>query len=184
MNAIQTQITGVLAIITATFGSLTGGVQDAVESINAQFAGSSQHATATATAGVNKVATPASSAAGVNSTSVYLAINEYRARQGVAPVASNPQLTSIAQGWADHMAKTGVPAHNPNYLAQYPAGWREGGENVHQNWRGASTQEVVQAWHNSPSHRQNQADPNFNQIGVGVAYSADGRMWVVTNYMR
>ena len=179
MNAIQTQIAGIVAVITAAIGNLTGGVQDVVQSIGAHVGGSSQSITATANA-----ATPPSSSNIVNTQSVYVAINEYRIRHGVAPVAPNPQLDSIAQRWANHMARTGVPAHNPNYLKQYPAGWKEGGENVHQNWRGASTQEVVQAWHNSPSHRQNQADPYFNQIGVGVAYSSDGRMWVVTNYMR
>ncbi|APT83432.1 CAP domain-containing protein [Corynebacterium ammoniagenes] len=179
MNAIQTQIAGIVAVITAAMGNFTGGVQDVVASIGDHIAGSSQNITATANA-----ATPASSGSNVNTTSVFLAINEYRARHGVAPVAPNPQLNGIAQRWADHMAQTGVPAHNPSYLQQYPAGWKEGGENVHQNWRGASTQEVVQAWHNSPSHRQNQADPGFNQIGVGVAYGADGRMYVVTNYMR
>lgn len=183
MNAIQSQIAGIIAIITASVGSLTGGVQDAMASINTQFAGSSQNATAATTAGAGAI-TPVSSSGQVSTTSIYLAVNEYRARHGLAPVASNPQLKGIAQSWADHMAKTGIPAHNPNYLGQYPAGWREGGENVHQNWRGASSQEVIQAWHDSESHRQNQADPNFNQIGVGVAYSADGRMWVVTNYMR
>lgn len=183
MNAIQTQIAGFIAIITTALGGLTGGVQDAVASVEAQFAGSSQSATAATTAGAGAI-TPASSSGQVSTTSIYLAVNEYRARHGLAPVASNPQLKNIAQNWADRMARTGVPAHNPNYLGQYPSGWREGGENVHQNWRGASPQEVVQAWHNSESHRLNQADPNFNQIGVGVAYSADGRMWVVTNYMR
>lgn len=179
MNAIHTQIAGIVAVITAAIGNLTGGVQDVVQSIGAHGGGSAQSITATANA-----ATPPSSSSVVDTQSVYLAINEYRLRHGVAPVAPNPQLDSIAQRWANHMARTGVPAHNPNYLKQYPAGWKEGGENVHQNWRGASTQEVVQAWHNSPSHRQNQADPYFNQIGVGVAYSSDGRMWVVTNYMR
>ena len=179
MNAIQTQIAGIVAVITAAMGNLTGGVQDVVQSIGDHISSSSQGITATA-----KASTPPASSNVVNTQSIYLAINEYRVRQGLAPVMPNPQLNGIAQRWADHMSRTGVPAHNPNYLKQYPAGWKEGGENVHQNWRGASTQEVIQAWHNSPSHRLNQADPYFNQIGVGVAYSSDGRMWVVTNYMR
>ena len=92
MNAIQTQIAGIVAVITAATGSLTGGVQDVVQSIGAHVGGSSQSITATANA-----ATPPSSSNIVNTQSVYVAINEYRIRHGVAPVAPNPQLDSIAQ---------------------------------------------------------------------------------------
>src|SRR5699024_12039018 len=42
MNAIQTQIAGIVAVITAATGSLSGGVQDVVQSIGAHVGGSSQ----------------------------------------------------------------------------------------------------------------------------------------------
>ena len=97
MNAIQTQIAGIVAVITAAMGNFTGGVQDVVASIGDHIAGSSQNITATANA-----ATPASSGSNVNTTSVFLAINEYRARHGVAPVAPNHCSSMALQRCMDH----------------------------------------------------------------------------------
>src|SRR5699024_9970735 len=109
MNAIQTQIAGIVAVITAAMGNLTGGVQDVVQSIGDHISSSSQGITATA-----KAATPPASSNVVNTQSIYLAINEYRVRQGLAQVLPNPQLNGIAQRWSDHMSRTGVTALNPN----------------------------------------------------------------------
>ena len=43
------------------------------------------------------------------------AMNVYRDRHQVSPLAHNPQLTSIAQKWADHLAAGSRSlSHNPN----------------------------------------------------------------------
>ena len=35
---------------------------------------------------------------------------------------------------------------------------------------------------NSPTHRANILNGAFTQVGVGVAYSSDGRMWVCVDF--
>ncbi|MDY3128324.1 MAG: CAP domain-containing protein [Corynebacterium sp.] len=185
MNQIQRQVLSFIAAVTTALGGLFGGLNGIADHINAFANGSSaQPASSHVAASADNTAVQVSSAAALNHTNLLLTINAYRASQGLRPVIIHPQLNGIAQGWADHMSRTGVPAHNPNFLNSYPAGWREGAENVHQNWRGVNAQTVVDAWANSPSHRINQADPNFTHVGIGIAYSGDGKAWVVTNYMR
>jgi len=41
-------------------------------------------------------------------------INDYRRNHQVAPLNHNSAVSTIAQRWADHMARTGSFGHNPN----------------------------------------------------------------------
>ena len=43
-------------------------------------------------------------------------------------------------------------------------------------------QAAVISWMNSPGHRKNLLDPNWYQIGVGVARSRRGRLYLVQNF--
>jgi hypothetical protein len=58
------------------------------------------------------------------------AMNVYRERHQVEPLIHNPQLTDIAQAWADHLAGTGTFGHNPN--AKYNG--ERLGENCAMKW--------------------------------------------------
>jgi len=53
------------------------------------------------------------------------AMNVYRSTHQVSALTHNPQLTSIAQSWADRLAASGSLSHNPN------ASYR--GENLGEN---------------------------------------------------
>jgi len=57
-------------------------------------------------------------------------INEYRGVHQVAPLSHTAVLSTIAQRWADHMARTGTLGHNPN--ASYNA--QQLGENCAYRW--------------------------------------------------
>ena len=112
------------------------------------------------------------------------ATNDYRARHGLSPLKIDTQINSVAQAWAQKMAKDQRLSHNPSYAQQYPAGWRMAAENVLQNWKGTTAEDLVQQWHNSPGHRENMQNPRLNTLGVGIAYSPDGRVWAVQNLAR
>ncbi|MXY60876.1 MAG: CAP domain-containing protein [Cenarchaeum sp. SB0665_bin_23] len=42
--------------------------------------------------------------------------------------------------------------------------------------------DVVASWMNSPGHRANILEPNYNRLGVGVAFSEDGKMYATQNF--
>jgi len=56
------------------------------------------------------------------------------------------------------------------------------GENILVGPAGYSPDQMEAAWMNSPAHRANILSGAFNQVGVGTAYSADGRMWVCVDF--
>ncbi len=49
------------------------------------------------------------------------------------------------------------------------------GENIAMGQRTAS--EVMNAWMNSPGHRNNILSPSFSEIGVGLAKGPNGRLY-------
>ena len=56
------------------------------------------------------------------------------------------------------------------------------GENILSGPGSFSTSQMQQAWMNSPSHRANILNGAFTQVGVGIAYSSDGRVWVCVDF--
>lgn len=91
--------------------------------------------------------------------------NEFRAENGLPPLALMPQLNTIAQGWSASMASTGDFKHNPSFSGSYPGGWSRAGENIA---AGQSPGSVVASWIESPGHRANLLG-DFNYIGIGYA---------------
>ena len=91
----------------------------------------------------------------------------------------NGSLTSAAQAHAndqaarDTMSHTGSDGSNAGTRIQrtgYPV--RNWGENVAAGY--STPDAVVAAWMASPGHRANIVSGSFTQIGVAVAYAADG----------
>ena len=108
--------------------------------------------------------------------------NRYRASQGLAPLAPHPTLDGIAQSWSETMAQQRTLHHNPGYHVASPAGWRQASENVGMFNREVAARDMLQAWINSPSHRQHLDNPNFTHIGVGWAVSAHGEVYATQNF--
>jgi uncharacterized protein YkwD len=56
------------------------------------------------------------------------------------------------------------------------------GENIAYGQR--TPEEVMNAWMNSSGHRANILNPSYNQIGVGVAKSANGTFYWTQEFIK
>ena len=105
--------------------------------------------------------------------------NQRRAEAGIAPLRVNSTLAAAAQRHAedqasvDVMSHTGTDGSNPGTRIQrsgYPVcAW---GENVAAGYGSATS--VMGGWMASPGHRENILNPTFVDVGIGLAYAADG----------
>jgi len=80
-----------------------------------------------------------------------------------------------AQAWADHLASIGYLWHS-NLAEAVDPGWSMLGENV---GSGPSADAIERAFLNSPGHRANIMNPQFNWAGTGVAVSGNGTVFLV-----
>jgi hypothetical protein len=105
-------------------------------------------------------------------------INSLRASHGLAPLAIDARLTTLATWWSGQMVTKGL-SHNASLSTMLPAGWTLGGENV---GMGGDTGSLETAFQNSPEHLANMLKPQYTSIGVGVVMSGT-TMWVTEDYM-
>ena len=116
----------------------------------------------------------------ISDTTAFVAsINWIRVGRGLAPLAVDTRLTSMATGWSAHMASSGILSHNPNLAAMLPAGWSLGGENV---GYGGSEADLEYAFEHSPEHFANMVMPSYSAIGIGIVWRGN-TMWVTEDYM-
>ena len=126
-------------------------------------------------------ATPAAAAdAGLEAQFMTL-LNTDRTTRGLAALATDPSLTSVARSWSDHLLGTGVLSHNSSLTSSLPAGWRRYGENVGYGSGGAASLET--AFMNSPEHRANILG-DYDRVGIGVDTRADGRIYVTVDFLQ
>jgi uncharacterized protein YkwD len=108
-------------------------------------------------------------------------LNQQRAAKGVGPLVENPALTSASAGYSQRMVSQGFFAHESpdggtlvdrltaaGYLGA-DATWVVG-ENI--GWGQASLatpRSMVDAWMNSPGHRENLLSADYGQVGLGLA---------------
>jgi uncharacterized protein YkwD len=111
-------------------------------------------------------------------------VNAARKPAGLAPLRSNSQLDQAAQRHAEDMLGRGYFAHEDREgktvrerarAAGYD--WRNIGENLAENQ--FSVDEVMDSWLRSPSHRHNILNPDFRELGVGLALGRSGRSYRV-----
>lgn len=104
-------------------------------------------------------------------------INKTRAGRSKPAVKLHPEMTAVAQAWADQLAKTQVLKHNPKYATQIPGGWMGAAENV--AWRGNQNLDALHnQWAKSPGHFANMIG-DHTHVGVAVARASDGSVWGV-----
>jgi hypothetical protein len=99
--------------------------------------------------------------------------NDDRGTEGLSELTVNPILEEAARMKAEHMAKNGYFAHvSPDGLDPwywfYRAGYSftEAGENLAVNF--SDSEDVVQAWMDSPGHRANILNGKFTEIGIAA----------------
>jgi uncharacterized YkwD family protein len=101
-------------------------------------------------------------------------VNIERQKAGLAPLKLNVQLSGTARMKSTDMRDKNYFDHqSPTYgspfdmMQRYGITYRAAGENIAAGQRTA--QEVMKGWMTSPGHRQNILNPNFTEIGVGLA---------------
>ncbi len=134
------------------------------------------------TAGVQGVPNPT-----ILEHEVVVLTNQARLEAGLPPLKLNEALREAARGHAEDMAENNFFDHtgsDGSSLADrinrvnYP-NWLYAAENIAAGF--PTAEGVVQAWLNSPIHRENILHPNLKEIGVGYAYDpndqANVRLW-------
>lgn len=114
-------------------------------------------------------------------------LNKDRVQNGLEPLAYNQELTSLAEYYALDMMGRNFFAHNdPEGLTPFDRMQKRGityryaGENLALN----DTIEGAQAaFMNSSTHRANVLNPNFTSVGIGVKYAANGKVYVVQEFI-
>ncbi len=112
-------------------------------------------------------------AANISVNDVITLTNQKRVEAGLAPLSTNSILSEAAQAKGEYMIKNNFWAHvapdgtTPwQFFLQYNYKYRYAGENLAKNFSNAN--DAVNAWMNSPSHRENLLSANYKDIGIGV----------------
>jgi uncharacterized protein YkwD len=108
--------------------------------------------------------------------------NAERAAAGLGGLCVNGQLSGFAQNWANQMASMQSLVHQNIGGLIGGTGFSIMGENILVGPGDLSSGDMETAWMNSPDHRANILNGRFNQVGVGTAYSSDGRVWVCVDF--
>lgn len=129
------------------------------------------------TVALSLVAVPGQAVAGPASDASYSVdlVNETRWAHGLAQLTPDRELQTIANRQAHRMAESGSIFHTRNLGGQLSWGWWAWSENV---GYGPSVAWLHDAFMNSWYHSSNILDPSYNYVGVGVAYGADGKVYV------
>jgi uncharacterized protein YkwD len=110
------------------------------------------------------------------------AMNGDRAANGVAALCGNGQLAGYAQNWANWMAQNQSLTHSDLQQLLAATTFTTVGENILTGPGGMPVDQMESAWMQSPSHRENILNGAYRASGVGIAYSADGRVWVAVEF--
>ncbi|MDF2512741.1 MAG: putative secreted protein [Herbinix sp.] len=106
-------------------------------------------------------------------------VNAERAKAGLSAFTTNSSLTAAANKRAVEI-KSSFSHTRPNgsgfqtVLGEYSVSYRAAGENIAYGQK--TPQAVVTGWMNSPGHRANILNANFNKLGVGV-YQSNGTIY-------
>ncbi|MGC9498700.1 CAP domain-containing protein [Streptomyces sp. WG7] len=108
-------------------------------------------------------------------------VNDERAKVGCSPVAANSALRELAEDFSEAMAQQGFFDHtDPSGATPWDraaaAGISNlGGENIARGQ--ADAQAVMDAWMDSPGHKANILNCEFQTLGVGVHFGSGGPWW-------
>jgi hypothetical protein len=120
--------------------------------------------------------------------------NQLRLDHGVKPVAQLNYLVDAAQGHSQEMIRNGYFSHQsptpgqerPKNRVETSGGWDLSmAENLYRSLGVPENQlveDVLQAWMNSPVHRQNLLNPKFNSMGIGIARLGKDE-WAITQLL-
>jgi uncharacterized YkwD family protein/spore coat assembly protein SafA len=109
-------------------------------------------------------------------------VNQQRANNGLSALKFNWEVSRVARyksqdmidkKYFDHQSPTyGSPF---NMMENFGIKFSAAGENIAYGQK--TPEAVMNSWMKSPGHRSNILSPTYNQIGVGVAKSANGTFY-------
>ncbi|MGJ9385632.1 CAP domain-containing protein [Salipaludibacillus sp. CF4.18] len=106
--------------------------------------------------------------------------NQQRRENGLSDLQADDALSNVARAKSTDMQQNNYFSHtSPTYgspfdmMRDFDINYSSAGENIAQGQR--SPQEVVQAWMDSPGHRENILNGTYTHIGVG--YDPNGNHW-------
>ncbi|MGC8651176.1 MAG: CAP domain-containing protein [Minisyncoccia bacterium] len=111
--------------------------------------------------------------ADLNAQKIIALTNEVRQQYGLSPLKENPLLDEAAKEKAQDMFQNNYFAHfsptgvSPWYwISKSGYNYHYAGENLAMNF--IDSDEVVKAWLNSPGHRANLLNGNYQDIGIAI----------------
>lgn len=106
-------------------------------------------------------------------------VNAERAKRGLPALTANWEVGRVARYKSQDMINKGYFSHNSptygtpfNMMENFGIKFSAAGENIAYGQR--TPQEVMNAWMNSPGHRNNILSTSYTQIGVGLAKTSSG----------
>jgi uncharacterized YkwD family protein len=116
-------------------------------------------------------------------------VNQERAKAGVAPLKLSDTLDNMAKVKAEDMRDQNYFSHtSPTYgspfdmMKKFGIHYSTAGENIAAGQQSAA--DVMNSWMNSPGHRQNILNPNYTEIGIGVAKGGSYGIYWVQDFIR
>lgn len=114
-------------------------------------------------------------------------VNKQRQQQQLEPLVIDAHLTQIAIIKAQDMIQRHYFAHESPFYGQpwdlataFHYNFTSYGENIAKNFD--SPQAVVDAWMQSPKHRENILKSSYSYIGVGIKKNSDGNYYWVQHF--
>lgn len=109
-------------------------------------------------------------------------INQDRAANGVAPLAWNGCLASVAQGESARQAAQGSISHNGGVYLDLACGYSTAGENVGFTSAGSDDAQLNTLFMNSPGHSANILNPNFHVVGTAWVVAPNGYGYITEEF--
>jgi len=136
--------------------------------------------TDTTGAGTNKTGTTAAGTGTMSSdeSRILQLVNAERAKNGAKALSSNGDCTKLARMKSQDMVNNNYFSHqSPTYGSPFDmlkannVSYMYAGENIAMN---QSADAAFKAWMNSEGHKKNILNPNFTDLGVGIAPKGNG----------
>lgn len=118
---------------------------------------------------------------------IHKLINKQRRKKGLDDLQWSGDLERLARNYSQKMADGKFFSHydrNGDSIVQRAGkmrikGWRKIGENLFYSQPYKKLNELaVEKWMQSPSHRENILDRNYNTTGIGIAQARDGSIYI------
>lgn len=182
-------VNGALALGLIALASGHGGSKGDVSAPSKSTTSTTGNTTTTPTSGKTTTTTTPTATTGTaaNEKLAFDLLNADRAKNGLAPLKLNSQLTKLGENYAKDMIQRNFFAHTDpdgnspfDRMAKAGISYKSAGENLAINTN-VTTAET--AFMNSSGHRANILNSSYTDVGVGVAYDSKGSAYVVQEFV-